>query len=289
MRPTQRRRGSAIWALAAVALVGSACSGSSGTDEPSAEPTASAGDAAPPSATIVWDDFAGDSADLDDQRLDWRSAQGRWSVDSGALVLRDAPEAFPSLAVTDVGGPDGTVSVTMPEITDGTGIVFRYRDQSNYWSLVAVPGFATWNLSKVVNNERILVGNTELAPTTAFTSVGVRLDGPMIAVTVDGRVRLEVTDGFLADETTAGVIAEQTGSVQGRWDDFYAIGIAPDTPPADEPASQSTPDERPTPASSSTATPEPTTAAEPSPTTAPEPTTTIEPIPIPTPTPEPAE
>lgn len=231
-----------------------------------------ADEAAPSSDAIMWDDFAVESADLEDQRLDWRPVQGRWSVDAGTLVLRDAPEALPSLAVTDIGGPDGTVSVTMPEIAEGTGIVFRYQDQSNYWSLVAVPGFATWNLSKVVENERRLVGNTGLAPIGEFTSVGVRLDGPIIEVTIDGRVLLEVTDEFLADETIAGLTAEQMGSVQGRWDDFYAIGIASGMPPADEPALQSTPDERPTPAPSSAATPEPTTTTEPIPTPTPEPT-----------------
>lgn len=251
MRPPRHRRvGPATVIVVAVALAVTACSGSGGSpDESAAEPTVQADDVAPVAALIVADDFAVASADLDDQRVSWRTIEGRWSVDDGTLVLRDAPEAFPSMAVTDVGGPDGVISVAMPEIVDGTGMVFRLRDQSNYWSLVAVPGFATWNLSKVENNERQLVANTGLSPIAAYTAIGVRLDGPLIQVTVDGRVRLEVTDPFLDDETTAGVTAEQTGVVQGRWDDFYAIGVDAAPSPLDAPtaATGSTTDASPSP------------------------------------------
>lgn len=149
----------------------------------------------------------------------WRAAVGTWGV-VAAQAAATTPLAGRNVAVVDAGRSDVAVQVRVARVTNGAGVVFRYRDPGNFWAVVAAPGYATWAIVKVVAGKDRVVGNTGLSPVADGTAVGVRVQGDTIDVLVDGRVTTTFGDVAFKDATMAGLTAEGLDGGKARFDDF---------------------------------------------------------------------
>lgn len=128
----------------------------------------------------VHDTFASGSAGI---TLEDHDAAVRWEVVTGAWVARDRAAlleqagAGPSIAVADASTRDATASVTLSGDPVGSGLVFRFCDRRNYWSLTAVSG-RKWVVEQVVAGETRRVA--------AFEAFAVGPLRPSVADDVDG-------------------------------------------------------------------------------------------------------
>lgn len=161
----------------------------------------------------------------------WSEISGAWGIDAGtAQVLEPAATATRSLAIVDMGEPDGSVSATMSAAANGWGLVFRYRGKFNYWIVSAAPKFATYNVQKVVDGELVTVGSLGLAPVGDGAVVRVELRGNSIEVFVDDVLAGNFEDPHLAGATLVGLSAEGAAIQEGRWDAFEAVPAGPEAP-----------------------------------------------------------
>jgi hypothetical protein len=151
--------------------------------------------------------------------LPWRAAVGTWGI-AAAQAAATTPLAGRNVAVVDAGRADEAVQVRVAKVTNGSGVVFRYRDPGNFWAVVAAPGYATWAIVKVVAGKDRVVGNTGLSPVADGTAVGVRAQGDTIDVLVDGRVTTTFGDVAFKDATMAGLTVEGLEGGKARFDDF---------------------------------------------------------------------
>lgn len=134
----------------------------------------------------------------------WTTAGGTWGIgDCQAYLARPDPNA--TLVVVDTGQGGGAVEVRLPTVVEGAGLVFRYRSPLEHWAVVAVHGYVTWAVVKVVGGSEEVVADTGLSSLEAGTTVAVRLDGFTIEVAIDGRLVQTITDPTLADATQAGL------------------------------------------------------------------------------------
>lgn len=161
------------------------------------------------------------------------SADPAWSVLGpeleiiGGQVVSDGGEQV-SLAVTDTGWPDVSLGLVVGDVVAGSGLLFRFVDLDNHWSLVAAPGFATWNLVLTVDGSVARSLSTGLTSTDPGTRLAVLAQGPEIRVFVNGQPVGSVVDPTFQTATAAGVLAS-TGGV-ATFDEFFAV----DAPLADE-------------------------------------------------------
>jgi hypothetical protein len=94
----------------------------------------------------------------------WRIEAGTWEVADGQAAATGSG-GDRSLAVVRLPGGEGAVQLTLSHVANGAGVVFRYRDRRDYWSVSAVPFYATWAITKTVGGRSTLVANTGLSPT----------------------------------------------------------------------------------------------------------------------------
>ena len=70
---------------------------------------------------------------------------GTWGIgDDAALTSGGSTGDEPNIAVVPQGTGDGLTEVTMTVVEEGAGLVFRYLDPENYWSVTANPGVGSW-------------------------------------------------------------------------------------------------------------------------------------------------
>jgi hypothetical protein len=157
----------------------------------------------------------------------WEAVSGVWGISGNEAVLVEPNEnGVRSLAVVDLGSPDGTVTATAATIEQGWGLVFRYQGPFNYWYLTAAPDFATYNLARVVDGEVQALGAVGLAEVEDGTEVRVRLEGATIEIAVNGTVVKSITDTTLLSATQAGLLASGEAARGATWDDFEATPTA---------------------------------------------------------------
>ncbi len=99
---------------------------------------------------IVIDTFdrADDPASLGDAGTGqaWEAVAGTWGTEGDRAVTAGGARDTPNLAVVPEGEGDGLTEVTMMVVEEGAGLVFRYLDPENYWSVTANPGVGSWTL-----------------------------------------------------------------------------------------------------------------------------------------------
>jgi hypothetical protein len=160
----------------------------------------------------------------------WLVDAGTWGITSGQAQVSESHE-YRNHAVVGIGQGDGAVQVRMTRVTPGSGLVFRYEGPYNYWALVAVPEVATWNIYKVVDGTREIVGNTGEAQTRDGTTIAVRTNGDTIELIVNGRVMKTIVDDFGQDNGRFGLtVAGGEQSTTARFDDFV-VGLPDGSPP----------------------------------------------------------
>jgi hypothetical protein len=124
----------------------------------------------------------------------------------------------------DARHTDRTVSVSLPVLRNGVGIVFRYSDGDNYWGIFASPGYGVWTVIKVLEGRETRVGDTGLAPLTDLTRVNVERAGRTIYVWFENRLSVsppaKFSDADLADATGVGLLAPGEGAGGVRFENF---------------------------------------------------------------------
>ena len=146
----------------------------------------------------------------------WEVPEGQFVVDDGSVR---ASRGVKSLAVLDLGRVPETIDAEFGGIENGAGIMFRYADPANYWSVVAARDFGTWNILKVVNGAAKFVGNTRVG-LSPDGSLEIRLAGPSIRVVVNGQERAAIVDGALQQATGSGLVAADDETGQTEWRSF---------------------------------------------------------------------
>jgi len=176
--------------------------------------------------TTVVDNFARGDSDsalgASDSGAAWRAQTGVWGVKGHAARVVKSAGTKPSSATVDLGTSDGLVRVTEAVVENGAGIVFRYRDANNYWSVQASPHFATWVLVKVINGKAKQVANSGFSATRNGASVNVQLQGPRIQLFVNGILLKTVEDSALNGATKVGLFASGPAATSARFTSFLA-------------------------------------------------------------------
>jgi hypothetical protein len=168
----------------------------------------------------------------------WRTDGGQWRIVGGKAAATPGATGR-TFAVAPIDAGDGALQVRLDKVTDGAGLVFRYRDPLNYWSVVAAPHYATWSVTKTVRGLTSPVVGTGLTSTKDGTTVAVRMKADTIDVVIGGRVRKTITDRTLAREGLGGMTVSGQGGDAARFDDFHAARTdhRPLAAPATTPAS----------------------------------------------------
>lgn len=91
--------------------------------------------------------------------------------------------------------------------TQGCGVVFRYKDSSNYW--YCVQRTTSLRLYKVENGSSKYLGYIYTPNTDDLKIVSVEFVGNRISVLVNGFIEKTIYNGFLSTETTCGIIFEK--------------------------------------------------------------------------------
>jgi hypothetical protein len=179
------------------------------------------------SGSGITDDFArGDSKTsltVGGKHADWTVPRGVWGVQKGsAYVVSATGRPATAVAVVDMGSAEGSVQVRLAQVSNGSGLVFRYRDPANYWAFVVAPGYATWTIERTIAGRRTVVGNTGLSPVKAGTVAAIRMEGPAIEFMLDGKVKRRVNNPLLQNATRTGLIGRGPKVGEARWDGFRA-------------------------------------------------------------------
>ena len=153
----------------------------------------------------------------------WEVVAGTWGIgDDSALTSGGSTGDEPNIAVVPQGTGDGLTEVYMPVVEEGAGLVFRYLDPQNYWSVTANPGVGSWTLNRVIDGETELVSEVP-APTNDGVTVSVTQDGSVVRVLLEGVEYLNITDAALGDQLQGGLIAAPATSGDARWDRFLVM------------------------------------------------------------------
>jgi hypothetical protein len=146
-----------------------------------------------------------------------------WTVPIGSFVATrhivvggpTSSDRTPSMAVVKAPGALRQVAALFDPAGDGMGLVFRYRDARNFWMLVPLSHFGTWNLYATVNGKATFMGNTGLSGLGTGT-VTVQLSGANIDVQVRRGLSRHLSSSLLAEARGAGLIAFANGSAPVR-------------------------------------------------------------------------
>ncbi len=152
----------------------------------------------------------------------WKTDSGSWGIRAKEAVLRSRPAAAPSVATVDVGRSQGWIQVTASTVPDGVGAVFRYQDSRNYWRVVAVPGYATFNVFKVINGVEKEVGGTGLTNYANDVTIGVRLRKDEMTFFIDGFETVTMRSTELQRAHRAGLVVASAKGNDARFAGFAA-------------------------------------------------------------------
>lgn len=169
-------------------------------------------------------DRADDPASLGDAGSGqaWEAVNGTWGIRDDAALTSGGSGDAPFLAVVPEGTGDGLTEVTMTVVEEGSGLVFRYLDARNYWSVTANPGVGSWSVNRVIDGESELVGEA-LGPTNDGVTVSTTQDGSTVRILLEGEEKLSLTDAALGEQLQGGIIAASTTTGQARWDRFLVM------------------------------------------------------------------
>jgi len=152
----------------------------------------------------------------------WEAITGTWGVREDRAVTSGGSRDVPNIAVVPEGTGDGLTEVTMTVVEEGAGLVFRYLNRDNYWSVTANPGVGSWSLTRVIDGDTELVSEVP-APTNDGVTVSVTQDDSVIRVLIEGVEYLSITDAALGEQLQGGLIASPSTGGLARWDRFLTM------------------------------------------------------------------
>ena len=157
---------------------------------------------------------------------EWRSVKGQWGIrDHHAQPIQDIGIGA-NLALIDTGRSDGVIEATLLEPQQAIGIAFRCRDSDNCWRLEAAVGFGTWNVSRVVGGVVTKVVTLGVQPTSAGTTVSIRLDGTHASAFINGKLaaRFEAPE-FVREQDAGLVVASGADATSAKWGLFATSAL----------------------------------------------------------------
>jgi hypothetical protein len=163
--------------------------------------------------------FAADRPTLDRTRfgggLVWKVEQGTFASQDG-IATGSASGSGPAFATVR---PEhaGVLKVSFAQVTAGSGIVFRYRDARDYWSVVCAPEFGTWNIEKTVVGETSFVANTGNNLVTENTTIELRQEGSVVTINVDGKPSMRIDDRAFVEQPRVGLLSSTRDQAGTRW------------------------------------------------------------------------
>lgn len=152
--------------------------------------------------------------------LQWLRLGDAFTAVDGVATVDDGEEVTSIAILGNSASADGRFESEMAWAPTGTGIVYRFVDVFNYWSLVSVPDFGTWNLILTVEGEAIRSWPTGLSSLEPGTRIAVDTEGADHRVFVNGELKLTVLDDTFSEATGAGIVS-RSGS-QGALSNFMA-------------------------------------------------------------------
>jgi RHS repeat-associated protein len=149
-----------------------------------------------------------------------------WDINGRAAKLTTNASGNKNFATLPLYA-DGTFGITLKSTITGSsnngfGILFRYQDANNFWSLRATPGASEWRLYKVVAGTATLVSPTGgvIPCCTAGQRVSVEAAGSALTVKINSETKWSGTDSALSTATTGGLFADRVGNPAAT--DFFA-------------------------------------------------------------------
>jgi len=155
---------------------------------------------------------------------DWEMVAGTWGISGNQAYVSALNDKGPrNIAVVDLGAGDGSVQAKAAKLTDGWGLVFRYRGPNAFWAITAVLPTKTFNVWKFENGKAENVGNIGLVKYDEGATVKVEFVGPSITVFVNGTAIRTITDSYLQSQGQgAGLYGDGKKVVDARWSEFVA-------------------------------------------------------------------
>jgi hypothetical protein len=153
----------------------------------------------------------------------WDPVAGTWGIRDEAAATSGGQGDGPWVAVIPGGGRgDGLTEVTLTTIEDGAGLVFRYLDPLNYWSVTPNLGIGSWIVSRTIEGETEEAA--QFAGATADNvTVSVEQKGSNLRFVVDGEEIGVLVDGALTGQLQGGLTATGTAA---RWNRFLVMSYA---------------------------------------------------------------
>jgi hypothetical protein len=158
----------------------------------------------------------------------WNVVSGTWGIeDATAVNGGGASDGQPSIATVAGARGGGLTEVLMSVVEPGAGLVFRYQDPDNYWSVTANPSIGSWTVTRVIDGEAEPQGDL-VGATADGTTISVTQDGSTLRFLLEGSEQLSLTDGALQDRLQGGLIAPADTDGSARFDRFLVMRFRPE-------------------------------------------------------------
>lgn len=132
---------------------------------------------------------------------EWTVLAGSWRVNDRSVILesvpagrslqyrslRERPINVNGMIVHKSDNAPKRTSVTMGEMIDGCGVIFRYKDQANFWYVIGTVDFSTWSVRSVENGIDQFRGSAGLSLTEESTRISVIDNSTSIRIITENR------------------------------------------------------------------------------------------------------
>jgi hypothetical protein len=150
----------------------------------------------------------------------WEAVHGTWGIDGNEAFAEANDTERPALAVLRGGSNTRLTEATLMVVEEGAGIVFRYRDEQNFWSITAQPDDGNWVVLQVVDGTPRAQGEFD-GPTEDGTTISVADQGTSIQVFVEGEAQAPISVETSGSSASSGLVAAPGSTGTARWDRFY--------------------------------------------------------------------
>jgi hypothetical protein len=150
----------------------------------------------------------------------WDSAGGTWGIDGNQAFAEANDTDTPAIAVLSGGSPMRLTEATLMVVEEGAGIVFRYRDDQNFWSVTAQPDDGSWLVLQVVDGNARARAEID-GPTDDGTTVSVADRASTLQVFIEGQAAPPIEAEATRTVPTSGLVAAPGSTGTARWDRFF--------------------------------------------------------------------
>jgi hypothetical protein len=157
----------------------------------------------------------------------WETVDGSWAVEGRNAAFGGTAGEGQALAIAptpETTGP-GLFEVTLNSPANGTGLVFRYLDRDNYWTVTARPNVGIWTITKVADGQPQVAGEFEGAAEDGVT-VTVIQNQATLRFLLDGEDVFILTDTSLSEQLQGGLVARGQAPGATRWDRFMVMDFS---------------------------------------------------------------